>query len=205
MGRVQRIGIYSITNNITNKKYIGSTTRSFEERWQTHKRQLKSGTHHCKPLQKEWDEYGEEAFSFEIIEFVAEDSSVLDREQYYIDLYSGLYNVNLRVQGGFRQAPNKELMDNVLSLAEQRLSDRRIAAELGISREVVRYYRNRNGVDKKEAIGKEGRPRKVSDSQILEIRRLYKELGFGSLKISKLLNMPRETVRYYIRLIKKEQ
>lgn len=44
-----------------------------------------------------------------------------------------------------------------------------------------------------------GRPRIVSDEVVASIHRLRTYHGYGSLRISKLLHMSRETVRYYIR------
>lgn len=61
-------GIYIIYNNINGKYYIGSTTQSFKKRFYTHKLNLNRGTHHSIKLQNAWNKYGEENFSFEVLE-----------------------------------------------------------------------------------------------------------------------------------------
>lgn len=50
---------------------------------------------------------------------------------------------------------------------------------------------------------KKGRPATYSIQTVTTIYRLRELYGYGSMKISKLLDMPRETVRYYLR--KREQ
>ena len=76
-------GVYKIVNMINGKIYIGST-KDFKDRWNRHLRQLRRGKHHSKHLQRAYDKYGENSFSFEIIEICAEEQR-LEREQYYLD------------------------------------------------------------------------------------------------------------------------
>ena len=59
-------GVYKIQNNENSKKYIGSST-NIENRFLRHKSLLRKGIHHNKALQDDWNKYGEEAFSFELI------------------------------------------------------------------------------------------------------------------------------------------
>lgn len=90
-------GIYSITNTINGKRYIGSTAKKFKTRWKQHHTKLCKGTHHCQHLQNAWNKDGEDAFVFEIIEIVSEVSILRDREQYYIQFYNTVedgYNLN---------------------------------------------------------------------------------------------------------------
>lgn len=96
-------GIYKITNNITNKFYIGSSDDIYK-RWYHHKRTLNNGTHANRYLQASWNKYGSEAFEFGIIE-QCEESELLKKEQNYIEEYynSGiLYNI-----AKFASAPMK--------------------------------------------------------------------------------------------------
>ena len=58
-------GIYKITNNVNGKFYIGSS-QNISRRWYDHKRELRIQKHHNKYLQRAWNKYGEENFSFEI-------------------------------------------------------------------------------------------------------------------------------------------
>lgn len=60
-------GIYRILNKITNERYIGQS-KDFGERWKQHMYMLRNNKHHCSKLQQSWNQYGYEAFSFEIVE-----------------------------------------------------------------------------------------------------------------------------------------
>lgn len=59
-------GIYSITNNINSKRYIGKSKDIFE-RWQLHIEELNRNTHYNKYLQRAWNKYGMVRFTFEIL------------------------------------------------------------------------------------------------------------------------------------------
>lgn len=61
--------VYKITNIINNKYYIGSTV-DFKNRKRQHLSELKNNKHDNKHLQASFNKYGEEAFSFEVIEHV---------------------------------------------------------------------------------------------------------------------------------------
>ena len=61
----KKCGIYSITNKINNKKYIGSS-RDIEQRFRDHKYRLRINKHCNDYLQKSWNKYGEENFEFKI-------------------------------------------------------------------------------------------------------------------------------------------
>ncbi|MGL4426053.1 MAG: GIY-YIG nuclease family protein [Cetobacterium sp.] len=79
------IGIYSIVNLKNKKIYIGSS-KHVEGRWSQHHSELRGGYHPNKHLQNSWNKYGEELFSFELME-ETNIESLLSREQSYIDLF----------------------------------------------------------------------------------------------------------------------
>lgn len=90
--------VYAIVNIVNGKLYIGSTV-DFEKRKSAHKRQLRSGTHHSKHLQRAYNKYGESVFEFRILEYVDRRDQLLEREQFHIDshksyLRSKGYNVS---------------------------------------------------------------------------------------------------------------
>jgi len=78
-------GIYVIENIINNKRYIGSA-KNFKKRWYVHKSALNNNTHDNSYLQKAWNKYGVNNFSFGILEEVEPDK-LIEREQYYIHFY----------------------------------------------------------------------------------------------------------------------
>lgn len=88
-------GIYKIENLINGKVYVGSAV-NFKARVNLHIHRLRLKKHHSCKLQNSWNKYGEENFKFEIIELCEKDK-LIEREQYYIDLYDSFnkgYNCN---------------------------------------------------------------------------------------------------------------
>lgn len=77
--------IYQIKNRINNKIYIGSAVR-YLRRFNTHKTHLRKNVHGNQHLQNAWNKFGEKAFKFEILEFVNDETKLIEREQYWIDL-----------------------------------------------------------------------------------------------------------------------
>lgn len=61
------IGLYAIKNKQNKKIYIGKSSVDIQNRLSTHKSLLNRNKHYNKHLQKSWNKYGEENFSFEII------------------------------------------------------------------------------------------------------------------------------------------
>ena len=89
------IAIYSITNTVNNKKYIGAC-KNTASRWDTHKCNLKKENRHKdfnKHLHADGRIYGVDVFKFEIIEIVFGKEELIKREQYYLDQYFD-YKVN---------------------------------------------------------------------------------------------------------------
>lgn len=87
------IGVYCLKNTSTNEIYIGSS-KDTRKRMTTHLRNLKLGKHYNKYIQKSYDEYGVDCFSFEVI-CVCEQHELLDKEQYYLDFHKPEFNISL--------------------------------------------------------------------------------------------------------------
>ena len=86
-------GIYQIKNKVNSKVYIGSSN-NIKRRWQKHKALLRHNKHQNSHLQAAWNKYGEDNFIFSIIELCSIDS-LLDREQYFINMINPEYNQTL--------------------------------------------------------------------------------------------------------------
>ena len=73
--------IYTITNKINNKIYVGKTSRDPQIRWKEH---LTDYRHPELPIQRAFKKYGKDNFIFTIIKEVP-DEVLNQEEQYYID------------------------------------------------------------------------------------------------------------------------
>lgn len=92
------IGIYCITNTITGQVYYGSSF-NVEGRLNSHRSMLRNNKHDNRFLQRSYNKYGEDHFSFVVIEVVKPDKQLLlEREQEYIDSHfdngKNCYNLN---------------------------------------------------------------------------------------------------------------
>lgn len=105
--------IYTITNLINGKVYIGKTN-NFRKRKNGHLCLLTRGVHYNKYLQNSWNKYGSHNMKFDIIDTDAtsyEDLS--EREQYYIKLSKSWdqdfgYNMTLGGEGSLFTKQQKE-------------------------------------------------------------------------------------------------
>ena len=86
------IGVYQI--EINGKRYIGSTTKSFKERWEGHLRQLRKGAHGNSKLQNAFNEFGENMTVFSVLEIVINPDKLVFAEQRHIDELKPEYNIS---------------------------------------------------------------------------------------------------------------
>lgn len=108
--------IYMVKNNVNGKVYIGQTIETLpERRWQNHLSSIRCGIHKNTHLSSSVSRYGEESFSFSIIDS-AESQEELDKlECHYINVYKTLnrkfgYNKRLGGRTGRLSAESIEKM-----------------------------------------------------------------------------------------------
>lgn len=82
--RPTQSGIYVITNTTNGKRYIGSA-QHIPKRWREHQWALRNGRHHSWRLQRAYWRDGMDAFTFAIIEEVADKAQLIPREQHLLD------------------------------------------------------------------------------------------------------------------------
>ncbi len=70
------IGIYKIINKFNNKIYIGSSINI----------RKRINRHFNDYLQNAWNKYGEEIFTYEVLEIIYNVNDLMDREQHFIDI-----------------------------------------------------------------------------------------------------------------------
>lgn len=96
-------GIYTITNKVTGKLYIGESLDIYRRWHDEHIPQLRKNRHYNKELQNDFNKYGEENFSFEILQRysrndpISTKARILILESYFITQFENagisLYNV----------------------------------------------------------------------------------------------------------------
>lgn len=140
-------GVYSITNMIDGKIYVGSSAR-FGRRKIDHFSKLRAGRHRNRYLQRAYNKYGEAAFRFTVLEIVEQPTaaSLVECEQKWIDRLrrsNNCYNLRKHAQSnlgiklgpefgakisaaktGVRRPPlSEEWRKNIGSSAKRALSD----------------------------------------------------------------------------------
>lgn len=89
-------GIYTITNTVNGKVYIGST-KDFSARWVLHKSDLRLNRHGNPHLQSSWNKYSEEAFEFGVLEYLDDLKKLHLAERFWCEVYKlegkELYNI----------------------------------------------------------------------------------------------------------------
>lgn len=75
-------GVYKITNNVDGRIYIGAS-HNIRKRLRAHLETLRRSEHPSSNLQTAYDEFGESAFSFEVLELCLADRT-LEREQVWL-------------------------------------------------------------------------------------------------------------------------
>ena len=83
-------GIYKITNLITQDSYIGSSV-NLKQRKNKHFCDLSNNKHFCLHLQRSYNKYGKENFSFEIIAKTPKEY-LIKLEQWFLDSLKPVFN-----------------------------------------------------------------------------------------------------------------
>jgi len=104
------IGLYAITNTVTNKSYVGSSC-NIKSRFSSHKAALNNGYHHNSYLLRAWKKYGTAAFKFKILKICQTEGEATELEQAFLQCFYGdaLYNLKNEALGvgSGRSHPNK--------------------------------------------------------------------------------------------------
>jgi group I intron endonuclease len=83
-------GVYLIEGG--GAQYVGSA-KDIVARWSMHRHELNQRKHHSRYLQRAWDKYGSDAFTFCILE-ECEPEQCIEREQYWIDTLKPKFNMH---------------------------------------------------------------------------------------------------------------
>lgn len=113
------IGVYKISNNKSNKYYIGYSC-NIDKRWKRHKRDLKNNIHCNLYLQRAFNKYGEDSFKYEIIHICESKDEAKNLELQYLhnlSIRNKLYNLHFNNSGGdlLSNHPNKDIIYKKIS------------------------------------------------------------------------------------------
>lgn len=90
--------VYSITNILTRDRYVGSSANVYTRR-NDHLSSLRRGRGQNPRLLANWNQYGESAFEFEILEKVKDPSQLWQKEQEWIDRLNPTLNISKKAKG----------------------------------------------------------------------------------------------------------
>lgn len=191
---LQKKYLYKITNNINGKIYIGQTVHP-EKRWWEHRR--RAITHHDNyPIHLAIAKYGEENFSFEVLE---ESENYDQREQQLIQEYNSLspngYNVALGGPAPVFYGENhprntvteEQVTQIIQALQNNEITDRQIAKKYNTTDKIVSDI-NHGYSHKKQNLNyplrhKRG-SQKITEEQMLEIKELLRNTTLSYQEIA---------------------
>lgn len=128
-------GIYSIWGG--NKYYIGSA-KDIGRRWNEHLYSLRNKKHRNQKLQNFYNKYGEKSLAICIIE-ECDYTSLLDREQYYLDNFNPFFNIKKCANRGENSNSklNKKLIEDIAVLYNNKHNCKEIGEMLNINPNVI--------------------------------------------------------------------
>ena len=136
----QMTGIYKITCLANNKSYIGQSV-SIKRRWATHKRELASGIHHNEYLQRSYDKYGKDNFTYEILELCPKEK-LNEREQFYVKIFDAFENGYNCDRGRHNTSGDANPMSGKSGIQSPRYIDN--IYQLSTSGEIIAEYESTN-------------------------------------------------------------
>ena len=137
--------IYCITNIINNKRYVGKTTNTIEERWKEHCQDFKKERCEKRPLYDAFNKYGIENFKIECLEEVQDDNLLSEKEIYWI---KELETYGSKGYNATKGGDGKILYDynEVLELYNLGYSAVQVANKIGCERTLVTKVLRAHGI-----------------------------------------------------------
>lgn len=196
-------GIYRIRNLSNDKIYIGSAV-NIKGRWRTHKSDLNLNKHHSPYLQRAWNKYGEENFEFSVIEIVYDKNELLNREQFWMDetnSYDSKLGYNISKHAGSRLGvPASE--ETKMKMSESQKGNQNSLGHKHTEESKQKMSNSRKGnlsdnhlkTLSNKAKGENNPTARLTESEVLEIRRLVKEGNLRDVDIANQFGITRHMV-----------
>lgn len=211
--------IYCFTNLINNKKYVGQTINSNNDRYKNHKSsyQNENSNEYDSILHRAFRKYGFENFSYEILIDDIEDIELLNElETYYIKKFNSLVPNGYNIEEGGKnckkpktQEQKTKLTWGQAKLTEEEIIELRIAYKEGKSPKQIydEKYKDRlhynsflniwSGRRYKNIMPEyieKGRHTKLTKEKVDEIRKKYKEENTSYQKLAEEFNCSKSTI-----------
>lgn len=137
--------IYCITNLINNKKYVGKTMLSIQERWRKHCQDSKREKCEKRPLYSAFNKYGIENFKIECLEEIDDPQILSEREIYWINELESYGNKGYNATKG---GDGKILYDykEIIELYNLGYSCIKVAEKIGCHQDTVRTVLKAHGI-----------------------------------------------------------
>lgn len=195
-------GIYSITNTIDNRVYIGSSL-NIEKRKLQHIQTLKRNVHCNNHLQRFVNKYGLETLQFNILEKCALDDLV-PKEQHYMDNADNLFNISKiagRIEMNEETKQKMSLLHKGRILPEyQKENLRQINLGKKLSLETKKKLSEhmkyiRSTIIWPSCKGEKNSQSKLTDLQVLDIKKMLSE-KVKQVNIAKMYNVSKSCISY---------
>jgi len=200
------MGIYQIKNVENNKIYVGSSV-NLNERWRLHKCNLVANKHNNSYLQRSWNKYGEESFSFSVLCKLNTTEEILRIiENMYIYNLAPVYNLaKFATKSPMYKRHHTEKSKQKMSKAAKgntRNKGRKHSEESKKNMSIAHYgithtKETRMAISKTlmgRNVGENCGTSKLKECEVLEIRRLYATDKFSQTLIGKIFNVSRHNI-----------
>lgn len=128
--------VYKITNLLNEKSYVGITTKTIEERFNSH---FNRATKERSAIQKAMKKYGKENFIIEEIDFANNESELFQKEKHWISHYNTFSKFGYNLTEGGGGIPN--MSNEIKNKISKSKTGKKIAKLQG--RKVTEEVRNR--------------------------------------------------------------
>lgn len=200
------IGIYGIICNKNKRAYIGQSI-DVVTRVRKHKEMLRRNVHHSYLLQRSWDKYGEDNFSFALLD-LCDENELTEREEFWVSYFDSLNhergfniinpNMSLKGEDHYLSVLTEGQVIEMLGLMHT-VSNKTLASKYGVSESIISNIRCGyawSHVMPELDRSKFPKLRKIPDENIEEIKILLRDTYMDMKAIADLYGISWTTVKH---------